>query len=635
MFSEENALAIRWRFHTLMHILRMQKRAIAVGALKCIWLLALLVPVLGVGCGRGLSEDGVLKKVAPSMAIIRHRGVGIGSGFLVEGNFIVTAAHVTWPMSNVEVLFIDGTKHSNVPVVSYDHLADLAFIGPVDTSAPHLEFAEETHGKGPGSLTYAVGYARTLRKTANRGEVYSSWDWTSADISIVDTTAGATPGMSGGPLTNGKGEVIGVLTRGSEDGSSGPSSVTVQGRLKRVADGEEASAMGSRIPPDIGESRSEHGFVLRNRFDTAVFAMSSSMISIEFDSYRDVQYGLFDHFGFVGFNPPFRSTRDGITDKCCFYGSGLVVVRQLFDIERNVVLKSSVPLMRIEDPDDDRVLQIGQTITGVFDTPADIDWYTIRMQEGERIWVRLDFPSGHPKMKVTIDYPDAPPYDVLATEVGPEGVGYQARHDGEYTIVVETGGRGWWPGYILTIFSSPTASHRPDRPTDVLDSPVGEMLRHTFGEMDPVIQVAYPSDITGGDREVLAAELFEQDKWGRTVTLEKRDLSHHRQDPNEELTVGEYMERSVLTNVFPYKAEKTVTAGREIETPSGASVLIEDFETDDGGMKGVRLAYIHEDETGYMAIFYAPAEVFDKWRTVVDYCIGSFAIGDFSVADGM
>ena len=36
-----------------------------------------------------------------------------------------------------------------------------------------------------------------------------------------------------------------------------------------------------------------------------------------------------------------------------------------------------------------------------------------------------------------------------------------------------------------------------------------------------------------------------------------------------------------------------------------------------------------------MAIFYAPAEVFDKWRTVVDYCIGSFAIGDFSVADGM
>ena len=52
-------------------------------------------------------------------------------------------------------------------------------------------------------------------------------------------------------------------------------------------------------------------------------------------------------------------------------------------------------------------------------------------------------------------------------------------------------------------------------------------------------------------------------------------------------------------------------------------------------MKGVRLAYIHEGETGFMAIFYAPGEVFNEWRHVVDYCIGTFSIGDFSVADGM
>ncbi|MDE2822755.1 MAG: hypothetical protein OXK79_04545, partial [Chloroflexota bacterium] len=72
-----------------------------------------------------------------------------------------------------------------------------------------------------------------------------------------------------------------------------------------------------------------------------------------------------------------------------------------------------------------------------------------------------------------------------------------------------------------------------------------------------------------------------------------------------------------------------------IETPSGAPVLIEEFEVDNGGMKGVRLAYIHEGETGFMAIFYAPGEVFDEWRSVVDYCIGTFSVGDFSVADAM
>ena len=63
--------------------------------------------------------------------------------------------------------------------------------------------------------------------------------------------------------------------------------------------------------------------------------------------------------------------------------------------------------------------------------------------------------------------------------------------------------------------------------------------------------------------------------------------------------------------------------------------MIEYFEADQGETEGVRLAYIHENETGYMAIFYAPSEVFDEWRPVVDYCIGSFSIGDFSVADGL
>ena len=79
--------------------------------------------------------------------------------------------------------------------------------------------------------------------------------------------------------------------------------------------------------------------------------------------------------------------------------------------------------------------------------------------------------------------------------------------------------------------------------------------------------------------------------------------------------------------------------GISLHSPVGhkflESVLIEDFEAHDGDTKGVRLAYIHEGETGFMAVFYAPADVFDGWRAVVDYCIGSFAIGGFSVADGM
>ena len=70
-----------------------------------------------------------------------------------------------------------------------------------------------------------------------------------------------------------------------------------------------------------------------------------------------------------------------------------------------------------------------------------------------------------------------------------------------------------------------------------------------------------------------------------------------------------------------------MTARREVKTATGAPVVIEDFEANDGKTKGVRLAYIHEGTTGFMAIFYAPAEVFDEWQPVVDYCISTFSVG--------
>ena len=199
----------------------------------------------------------------------------------------------------------------------------------------------------------------------------------------------------------------------------------------------------------------------------------------------------------------------------------------------------------------------------------------------------------------------------------------------------------------LILRSLVTLSATPSPPSSHGPSPIGEaspsysthLSARCFDIASITVCLESKSTIrrtwTGGDKEEIAAEFFEQDRWGRTVALEKRDLSHHRRRPDEELSVDNYMVRSVLSTSYPYKGVKVVTARREIETPSGAPVLIEDFEADNGGIKGVRLAYIHEGESGFMAIFYAPGEVFDEWRPVVDYCIDTFSIGNFSVADGM
>ena len=427
---------------------------------------------------------------------------------------------------------------------------------------------------------------------------------------------------------------MGVLARRQgEELTWGPSSDTVKDRLEKLGRGEDITILGNRELPDTREGSQEFEFMLRDRWDTATFVSVGSTHSLEFDSYRDVEYGFFDIHGYGVFSTSFRSTQDRLTDQCCLTGPGFVEVRQPFDIERHVTLRSEAPLIRRDDPDDGRELRVGRTVMGSIDTPGDIDRYTIDLFGGESIALKL---SGLDSLLVTIDHPHAPPYDTVSQGLYFEEIKYRAPVDATYTVTLQMGPDEFASplGYTLTALDSSWYARRRDD-SAVLDSPVGDMLRHKFDHPVPTIQIDYPANITGGDEKVIAAELFEQDRRGRTVTLEKRDLSHHRKQPDEELSVADYMERSVLSGTFPYKGEKTVTARREIETPSGAPVLIEDFEVDNGGMKGVRLAYIHEGETGFMAIFYAPGEVFDEWKHVVDYCTGTFSIGDFSVVDGM
>ena len=604
----------------------------------CSWrLLAALVPALLAACGGGppvLSEDDVLEKLTPSMVTVQIRGLDTGSGFLVEGNYVVTASHAVWGLAGIGIDLVseNGTVHENVPVVAYDHFNEIAFLGPVDTSAPHLKLAE-TGTPPAGDPTYIVGDPLGAAGfSVSVGRLHSTRDWREAHSDWVYTTAAYRDGMRGGPIANEDGEVIGVLVRRTgNEYSWGPTSETIRDRLEKLERGEDVTVLGNRELPDARKGSQEFEFLLRDRWDTATFVTVGSSHNLELDSHRDVQYGFFNKGGTGVFTPDFRTAQDPITHPCCLRGPGFVEVRQQFDIERHVRLRSLAPLMRLDDPDDGRALQIGGVIVGAIDTPGDIDRYTIDLFAGERIDLRL---TSIDALLVSIDYPQASPYETASKKVYLGRLNYRAPVNATYTVTLQmTPARFATPlGYVLTADNSSGAPDQPDR-SAVLDSPVGEILRHKFDHPAPTVQIDYPFNITGGDREVIAADLFEQDRWGRTVTLEERDLDQYRRQPDEQMAVDDYMERSVLSSSFPYRTEKTVTASREVETPYGAPVLIEDFDADNGGMKGVRLAYVHEGKTGFMAVFYAPGEVFDEWRPVVDYCIGTFSIGDFSLAD--
>ena len=376
-------------------------------------LLATLAVTLGTACGgKELSDADVLEKVVPSMAEIKSRTWTLGSGFLVEGGYVVTAAHVVWPLNNVDVVFSDGTEHRNVPIVSYDEFSDLAFLGPIDTSAPRVEFAD-TESLHVGDSVMHLGYGRG-EPTIIRGKLERSGIWPEADVTWVRSTAEGMGGMSGGPMTNDKGEVLSFHIRGSASGSTGITSDTIRGRLDRIARGDDASVLGSRRLLSTDEAKHEHEFVLQGRWDTAVYWGRTSTADIEFDAHWDVEYGLFDSNGVSYFRPAFRSTKDGIDDACCTSRAWFSVVKQKFDIERHGVIKSPVPLVRYEDPDDGRQLQIGDTIMGAIDTPADIDRYTIQLSRTQGIAVQV---KSFEHITVTVDSSESAPYEVVSGQL--------------------------------------------------------------------------------------------------------------------------------------------------------------------------------------------------------------------------
>ncbi len=324
-----------------------------------------------VACGSELSEADVRAKIAPSVVKVRSEFRGGGSGFLVEGNYVVTAAHVVWPSAVVTIEFSDGTEQADIPVVSYDLLADLAFLGPIKTSVPHLEFAD-VESEREGNTAFIAGYSRDVEGlVVHRGE-FLAHEWLGvADVANVSSTARPWWGMSGGPATNGNGRVIGVLFGGRDFGSKSTSSHTVSNRLQKIALGLEISDLGSRIPSDTGEGSNEHEFVLSGPWDTETFVFRGSsepLVHFKVEAGDDVEYAVVSVYGGTLYGSlsgrPFRPARLRMSPIYGWDRPSFLVVRQRFDREQTVRVKSTVPLERYVDPDDGRELRIGVTVAG-------------------------------------------------------------------------------------------------------------------------------------------------------------------------------------------------------------------------------------------------------------------------------
>jgi serine protease Do len=155
-----------------------------------------------------------------TIAIKKGEAQGGGTGFLVdEYGTIVTNHHVIEGAEYGKIKFLNGASYENIDVLIDDRAVDLAILSidikkPVEGGAPPTDVKPIRLGDSEkiavGERAIAIGNPLGLEHTLTDGlisarRLYEGRQWIQISVPI-------SPGNSGGPLFNMRGEVLGIIT---------------------------------------------------------------------------------------------------------------------------------------------------------------------------------------------------------------------------------------------------------------------------------------------------------------------------------------------------------------------------------------------------------------------------------------
>jgi serine protease Do len=195
--------------------------------LRSAWAVVILMTVAQTTACRGprSRQDLVaaVRAALPAVVTVHTSGgmaQGTGSGFIIlarDGSkVVVTNRHVIWGATEIVVELFDGSFRPAV-IRTIDSLVDLAILGlpagmPADT--PTLPFGDDERLQ-PGESLISIGSPAGIPHAVSVGVVSARGKKPGADEhdSLNDylfTDAVLSPGSSGGPVLNFRGEVVGV-----------------------------------------------------------------------------------------------------------------------------------------------------------------------------------------------------------------------------------------------------------------------------------------------------------------------------------------------------------------------------------------------------------------------------------------
>jgi S1-C subfamily serine protease len=208
----------------------------------------------------------VIEAARPAVVVIRT-DKGQGSGFLIKSDgTIATNAHVITGASTIEVKLASGEVYRRVYILASDEAEDIALLRIEAADVPALPLSNSNDAK-VGDNVVLVGAPLGLEETVSTG-IVSGTRILESGLRVIQTTAPASPGSSGGPLLNNKGEVIGLISRSAVQGQNLNFAIPinyVRGKLDTLVLSTAAPLMdstGKTIPGGPGSNGQKHSGVI-------------------------------------------------------------------------------------------------------------------------------------------------------------------------------------------------------------------------------------------------------------------------------------------------------------------------------------------------------------------------------------